>query len=192
MKKILLLLSLVFTLAFNLAAEEGEWFAGKMPGTLINASGKSIDTAQALKGKIVAFYFSASWCGPCRGFTPTLVKFYKQVAKKKNVEIVFISSDKTEKDMKAYMKKMPWLAVPFNAQARNAFKKEMQVRGIPTLIVFDENGKIISKNARWDVVILGNKAVDAWKSSDYTPKTYNDYKSKVSGKKSKSKKKNKR
>lgn len=192
MKKILLLLSLVFTLAFNLAAEEGEWFAGKMPETLINASGKSIDTAQALKGKIVAFYFSASWCGPCRGFTPTLVKFYKQVAKKKNVEIVFISSDKTEKDMKAYMKKMPWLAVPFNAQARNAFKKEMQVRGIPTLIVFDENGKIISKNARWDVVILGNKAVDAWKSSDYTPKTYNDYKSKASGKKSKSKKKNKR
>ena len=188
MKKILLLLSLVFTLAFNLAAEEGEWFAGKMPGTLINASGKSIDTAQALKGKIVAFYFSASWCGPCRGFTPTLVKFYKQVAKKKNVEIVFISSDKTEKDMKAYMKKMPWLAIDFNEKERTAFKNEMKVNGIPTLIVFDENGKIISQNARWDVVVLGSKAVEAWKSADYKPKTPKDYKAK-SGKKSKKKSK---
>ena len=184
MKKILLLLSLVFTLAFNLAAEEGEWFAGKMPGTLINASGESIDTAQALKGKMVAFYFSASWCGPCKAFTPKLVKFYKQVAKKKNIEIVFVSSDRNDEAMKSYMKsyKMPWLAIPFNEKSRNAFGKEMQVRGIPTLIVFDENGKMITNTARRDVTVLGAKAADAWRSPDY--------KSKVSGRKSR--KKNKR
>ena len=188
MKKILLMLAMVFAVAFNLAAEDGEWFASKMPKTLIKSSGKTVDTQLALKGKMVAFYFSASWCGPCRSFTPTLVKFYKKAARKKNVEIVFVSSDKTEEAMKTYMKKMPWLAIDFNEKERTAFKNEMKVNGIPTLIVFDENGKIISKNARWDVVVLGSKAVEAWKSADYKPKTPQDYKAR-SGKKSKKKSK---
>ena len=188
MKKILLMLAMVFAVAFNLAAEDGEWFASKMPKTLIKSSGKTVDTQLALKGKMVAFYFSASWCGPCRSFTPTLVKFYKKAARKKNVEIVFVSSDKTEEAMKTYMKKMPWLAIDFNEKERTAFKNEMKVNSFPTLIVFDENGKIISKNARWDVVVLGSKAVEAWKSADYKPKTPQDYKAR-SGKKSKKKSK---
>ena len=55
MKKIVLLFCLVFTVIFNLSAEEQDWFAGKMPDTLITAAGKKVDTAGALKGKMVAF-----------------------------------------------------------------------------------------------------------------------------------------
>ena len=45
-------------------------------GTLkiIDADGKEIPT-ESLRGKIVALYFSASWCIPCKKFTPQLIKF---------------------------------------------------------------------------------------------------------------------
>ena len=37
------------------------------------------DTENVLAGKVVAMYFSAHWCGPCRNFTPQLINLYKQV-----------------------------------------------------------------------------------------------------------------
>ena len=46
---------------------------------LIKADGTSVETAKVLAGKKnVVLYFTASWCGPCRRFTPELVKFADQ------------------------------------------------------------------------------------------------------------------
>ena len=192
MKRFLLSLFLSAVFAGILSAAEAAWFSKKFPAELINASGKKVSTATALQGKMVAVYFSASWCGPCRGFTPKLVNFYKRVAKKNNLEIVFISSDKTPKAMMQYMKKdrMPWLAVPQDDPLAKALKSELKVSGIPTLVVFDQNGKLISKEARMDVVKLGAKAMAAWKSSDYKPLTSQNVE-KNSKSKRKSKNKNK-
>ena len=57
------------------------------------------------------FYYSASWSPSCRKFTPDLIEFYNKAKKQNsNFEIVFISSDDSEKAMLAYIKKakMPW------------------------------------------------------------------------------------
>ena len=191
MKKFFAVFLIALFAVFNLTAAN-KWYAQQFPPSLINASGKRTNTAAALHGKIVLVYFSASWCGPCRAFTPQLVEFYKRVAKNSNIELVFVSSDKDSAAMMDYMKKdsMPWLAIPFDSGKRGAFKQAMQVRGIPTLVVFDANGKVISKDARWDVTMLGPKAVTAWKSPDYKPLTYQDYmnKNKSSNDKNKNKK----
>ena len=174
MKKLFTALLLVFVAIFNLIAEEPKWFADKLPEKITNKAKKEIATSAALHGKTVALYFSASWCPPCRGFTPQLINFYKKV-KDKNFEIIFVSSDKNEQEMLKYFKKMPWLAIPFKDPARAKLKSQFKVNGIPTLIVLGHDGKVISSNARWDVVMLGEKALTAWQSEDYKPKTYADY-----------------
>ena len=189
MKKLLLLAFAAFLGVFSLSGEETSALTGKFPAELINASGKKVSTASALQGKIVAIYFSAHWCGPCRAFTPQLAKFYKKVSKKQNVEIIFVSRDKSDSDMMKYMKSMPWLAIPFaDAEFRDNLSREFKVRGIPSLIVLNEKGEMISSNARWDVVLLGEKAVNAWKKEDYKPMTYNDYKTQKASSKKKRKK----
>ena len=45
---------------------------------LIRSDGSKVKANEALSDKkIVALYFSAHWCPPCRGFTPVLKKFYE-------------------------------------------------------------------------------------------------------------------
>lgn len=91
--------------------------------------------------KYYVFYYTASWCGPCRQFTPTLVEFYKK-HKNANFEIILLSSDRNEKSMLEYAKKdkMPWPQVEF-AKARNMGRMlNHGVRGIPSLIVCDAQG----------------------------------------------------
>ena len=188
MKKFFAILLVAIFAVCNLTAANN-WYAKQFPPSLVNSSGKRINTAAALKGKMVLVYFSASWCGPCRAFTPQLVDFYKKAAKKNNIELVFVSCDRDSAAMMDYMKKysMPWLAIPFESGKRGALQQAMQVRGIPTLVVFDANGKVITKDARRDVVSLGPKAIADWKFTDY-----NKNRNTTTSSKNRSKNKNKR
>ena len=158
------------------------------PRTLINAKGKKTTVEAALAGKkFIGLYFSAHWCGPCRAFTPQLVKFHEKCQRKKYpFEVIFVTSDKTEEDMFNYMKgeKMPWLALPFaDSEGINALKTFFHVNGIPTLVIIDNKGNVISPNGRWDVAILGEKAFKEWEKPDYVPLTYNDFQNKGNSKK---------
>merc|ERR1712137_733089 len=79
----------------------------------------TVKTVEALNGKTnVMIYFSAHWCPPCRGFTPTLAAAYKKGAQGKNVEVVFVSSDRDEAGFGEYYGEMPWLALPFSDKDR--------------------------------------------------------------------------
>lgn len=147
--------------------------------SLVNANGKMVNGADVLKGKkLIGLYFSAQWCGPCRMFTPELVRFRdKCVNKNLPFEVVFVSSDNDEKSMRQYMKTdaMRWYAVPYSSELRTRLEREFKVNGIPTLVLLDGNGRLFSKNARWDVAILKDKAYQRWMSPNYKPLTYEDY-----------------
>lgn len=129
-----------------------------------NNKGKSAKL-DVLKDKIVGIYFSASWCPPCKQFTPKLVAFRNK--NKDKFEVVLIGNDRTEKDHLAYLKdeKMQWYTVEFNGKASEALSKKYEVRGIPTLVILDQKGNIITKNGRGDVTENPDGAIKKWEDA---------------------------
>ena len=70
---------------------------------------------------IVALYFSAHWCPPCRAFTPTLARWYNNFKKTDNgskLDIVFVSSDRDQAGFDEYYQDMPWLALPYSEREK--------------------------------------------------------------------------
>lgn len=115
--------------------------------SLLGTGGEASETASILAGKeAVALYFSAHWCPPCRGFTPKFAEWYKKDLKAKGLEVIFVSSDRDEGSFKEYFAEQPWLALPFADRARkDKLSKKFKVQGIPTLVIVDSSGKVITK-----------------------------------------------
>ena len=132
--------------------------------TLRNTRKKKVST-DALAGKTIGVYFSAHWCGPCRAFTPKLVDFHNEMTRKgKPFEVVFISSDRDSNSMYNYMKEMdmPWLALPFGDDHKQALSKKYKVGSIPKLVIIDADGNLITENGRGDVTNHGDSAFSRW------------------------------
>ncbi len=116
--------------------------------TLPDVSGNNIQVSD-FKGKYLLVDFWASWCGPCRGELPGLVKLYKK-CKGKNFEILGVSLD-TKKDawisaIKKYNLKWPqvcdfkmWTSLP--AQLCG-------VTAVPYTVLVDPEGKVIALGLR--------------------------------------------
>ena len=86
-----------------------------------NAGEKTPIDSLLQEGKYVGIYFSAHWCPPCRSFTPKLVEFYNKYKDSKNLEIIFVSSDREEAACKDYFGTMPWLHVPYSERETKVF-----------------------------------------------------------------------
>jgi thiol-disulfide isomerase/thioredoxin len=118
-------------------------------------------TSDALAGKTIAIYFSAHWCGPCRSFTPKLSAVYKQSkAANKNFEVIFCSADHDESEFESYYKEMPFLAIPYNDDKREAITGIFKVSGIPRLVVLAPSGRIIVTNAAGQSITI--ETIEGW------------------------------
>jgi len=114
---------------------------------LLSKDGES--SGADLKGKVFAFYFSAHWCPPCRGFTPDFAKWYTDGLKDKGLEVVFVSGDKSEEEFKDYFSEMPWLALDYSDRKLKGQLNELfGVEGIPSVVIIDADGSVISKDGR--------------------------------------------
>lgn len=95
-----------------------------------------------------AIYYSASWCPPCRKFTPKLVDFYKSEQRKnaEKFEIIYVSSDRSEGDMEDYIKDydMAWPALDFDKIKSSRELTQFKGSGIPCLVLVDRDGKVLS------------------------------------------------
>lgn len=137
-----------------------------MSGTHLVAADSSTlekrDTVDALAGKTVGLYFTASWCGPCHRFTPRLVQFYERCRRARSAgdfEVVLVSWDDNEADQRKYASSfgMPWLAVPHQSRAlSDELTLRYGVTHIPSLVILQvsadgKNAKLVSTDGRADV-----------------------------------------
>ena len=75
-------------------------------------------------------------CGPCRAFTPQLVKTYDKLKEAgKKFEIIFCSSDRDEDSFKEYFESMPWLALPFGDSRKKSLSRAFDVSGNSVCVV---------------------------------------------------------
>lgn len=136
---------------------------------LAKREGAFVQTSTAeLDGKYVALYFSASWCPPCKSFTPKLRKAYLLLMESgKPFEIVFVSNDNSKGEFEAYYNEMPWLAVNYEEETmRLALARKFGIAGIPTLVVVGPDGKVLNTNARAAIVKDQEGARFPWDEED--------------------------
>ena len=132
-------------------SKAGSVFDELLEDNLVKLDGKKLKKYELEKKptKYYMFYYTASWCGPCKRFTPSLVKFYDQTkAKSDEFEVVLISSDSDEGAMEKYASgaKMNWPQLKHSKV--KSFKKKFQHPGggIPNLVLTDLEGKIIKSS----------------------------------------------
>ena len=77
-----------------------------------------------------------------------LANFYAQAAKANvKFEVVFVSRDKSEGEMRDYLAEMPWLALAYDNPLRDRLPQMFQVNGIPHLKVFSSQGALLDNDA---------------------------------------------
>ena len=79
------------------------------------------------------------------------------------MEVIFCSSDQDQNQFNEYFGTMPWIAIPFDSDAREEIADELGVSSIPTLIVFDKEGNVLDGDGRTTVMNMGLAAMKTWK-----------------------------
>ena len=133
-----------------------------LPETLLDQKGNKV-SSDILEGKYVGLYFSASWCGPCRAFTPSLIKFRNKHGAE--FEVVLVGADGSSRAQANYMRKykMPWLAMQNQSPEAKETRQASGVKQIPALVILAPDGKILSKDGKKEIVQSADTALEDWK-----------------------------
>jgi peroxiredoxin len=119
------------------------------PDFTLNTTEGTPLSLSSFKGKVVLIDFWASWCGPCRGENPNVVKMYEDLHPE-GVEILGVSLDENkEKWLKAIEDDgLIWNHVSDLKGWDSSAAKLYGVNGIPATVIVDKNGIIVAKNLR--------------------------------------------
>ncbi|WP_268224476.1 TlpA disulfide reductase family protein [Sinomicrobium oceani] len=108
-------------------------------------------SAADFRGKYVFIDFWASWCGPCRAENPNVLKAYNTY-KDKNFTVLGVSLDDDGARWKKAIEEdgLPWVQVSDLKGFENEISGYYGIRGIPSTLLVDPEGKIIAKDLRGD------------------------------------------
>jgi thiol-disulfide isomerase/thioredoxin len=108
--------------------------------------GRSYDLA-AQKGKVVLIQYWSTWCEPCKADMDELKKLQAKYAKQ-GFTLVGVSLDSDEQAMLDFLKtkRLTWPQLYEPGGLDSPLANELGVLTLPTMILVDAKGKVISRN----------------------------------------------
>ncbi len=126
----------------------------ELVGETLEIEGTSVDGFPfdwtAYRGKVVLVDFWATWCGPCIAEMPNVKKAYEKYHEK-GFEVVGISLDRDVDALKTYLaeNQIPWTNLYDDG---HPMAKKYGVNAIPFPVLVDQEGKVITTQARGAVL----------------------------------------
>jgi thiol-disulfide isomerase/thioredoxin len=104
------------------------------------------------RGKYVLLDFWATWCGPCRGETPSLKAVHQAFGKDDRFAMVGLSLDAKPDEPKTYAAEndLSWTQGFLGEWTTTNLPDRYGVRGIPSIWLIGPDGKVVAKDLRGD------------------------------------------
>jgi cytochrome c-type biogenesis protein len=112
--------------------------------TLTDLNGQTFKLSD-FRGKVVIIDFMATWCKPCLIETANLIEIWRDHGD----ELIIISIDadpsETEDQLRNFKEDFPEATWIWAMDTEN-LAYDHKIMSIPTLIIFDQNGKIVARH----------------------------------------------
>jgi thiol-disulfide isomerase/thioredoxin len=97
----------------------------------------------SLKGKAVVFDFWATWCGPCRAQHPLYEEVKQRFQNSPDVVFLSIATDDERELVAPFLQESHWARQ--NVFFEDGLSRVLQITSIPTTIVLDRRGEVVSR-----------------------------------------------